>query len=126
MAWPAEGAAGSGDDGSDEAWSDTEGSESDDGEMAGGEAAVDKILRQLRGAKQHEEIERQPEVQRKTVAVKAKHTFYKDTRVTSVPQEEQSALPAGVVRSSPFNIEVTVIVMPILTCCCWVLLNELR
>ena len=29
--------------------------------------------------------------------MREKHNYYKDTRVTSFPQEEQSALPAGVV-----------------------------
>ena len=85
------------DDGASEAQSDTEESESDDGRTRKNDGAADKILRQLRGAKEPQELERQPEVVRKTIVVREKHNYYKDTRVTSVPQEEQSAMPAGVV-----------------------------
>ena len=42
-----------------------------------------------------EEVDRWGEVQRKTV-VTTKHNFYKQTKVTNLAQEEQSALPAGV------------------------------
>jgi hypothetical protein len=55
-----------------------------------------KLLRQLRGAAKLEELDRSSEVQRKSTVVKAKHNCYKQTKVTSHAQEEQSALPAGV------------------------------
>ena len=53
-------------------------------------------MRQLRGASKVEEVERWSEVERKSTVVKTRHTFYKQTKVTSLAQEEQSALPAGV------------------------------
>ena len=44
-------------------------------------------------------MERSGEVERKSVVVKSKHNFYKQTKVTSLAQEEQSALPAGVLNT---------------------------
>ena len=76
-------------------YSDTEESESDE-EPA---PQATKILRQLRGASKVEEVERWSEVERKSIVVKNKHNFYKQTRVTSHAQEEQSALPAGVLNT---------------------------
>lgn len=93
----AAGADASGSDGGAD-WSDTEESDTD-GEAQGEHAATDKILRQLRGATKPQEIERQPEVERKATVVKSKHNFYRETRVTSRAQEEQSALPAGVINT---------------------------
>ena len=73
-------------------YSETEESESAD------EAAPEstKILRQLRGALKVDEVDRSEEISRKTVVAKSKHNFYRQTKVTSRAQEEQSALPAGV------------------------------
>ena len=73
-------------------YSDTEESESDE-EPA---PETTKILRQLRGASKAEEVDRSGEMARKTVVAKSKHNFYRQTKVTSRAQEEQSALPAGV------------------------------
>ena len=56
-----------------------------------------KLLRQLRGASKVEEVERSSEVERKSTVVNTRHNFYKQTKVTSHAQEEQSALPAGVI-----------------------------
>ena len=84
------------DDDDDDDWgegaSDTEGSDS--GEELAPQAT--KLLRQLRGAAKMEELDRSSEVQRKSTVVRSKHNFYKQTKVTSHAQEEQSALPAGV------------------------------
>ena len=44
-----------------------------------------------------EEVNRRTEQARKARVISQKHSFYKQTRCTSVAQEEQSALPAGVV-----------------------------
>ena len=76
-------------------YSDTEESESDE-EPAPQET---KLLRQLRGASKVEELERWSEVERKSTVVKTRHNFYKQTKVTSLAQEEQSALPAGVLNT---------------------------
>ena len=76
-------------------YTDTEGSEFDE-EPA---PQATKILRQLRGASKVEEVERWNEVERKTTVLKARHNFYKETKVTSLAQEEQSALPAGVLNT---------------------------
>ena len=76
-------------------YSDTEESESDE-EPA---PQATKILRQLRGASKVEEVDRSNEVERKTTVLPAKHNFYKETKVTSLAQEEQSALPAGVLNT---------------------------
>ena len=46
-----------------------------------------------------EEVERSGEVERKTTVVKTRHNFYKQTKITSHAQEEQSALPAGVLNT---------------------------
>ena len=73
-------------------YSDTEESESDQ-ESA---PQATKILRQLRGASKAEEVERWSEVERKSIVVKTRHNFYKQTKVTSRAQEDQSALPARV------------------------------
>ncbi len=43
------------------------------------------------------EVSRREETERKSRVVNSKHGFYKHTRVTSTAQEEQSALPAGVI-----------------------------
>ena len=43
-----------------------------------------------------EEVSRQEQQDRKAKFFSRKHSFYRNTRVTSVAQEEQSALPAGV------------------------------
>ena len=75
--------------------SDTEESESDE-EPA---PQATKLLRQLRGASKVEEVERWSEVERKSTVVKTRHNFYKQTKVTSLAQEEQSALPAGVLNT---------------------------
>ena len=56
-------------------------------------------MRQLRGASKVEAVERWSEVERKTTVVKTRHNFYKQTKVTSLAQEEQSALPAGVLNT---------------------------
>ena len=59
-----------------------------------------KLLRQLRGAKKVEEVERWGEVERKsTIVPTTRHNFYRQTKVTSHAQEEQSALPAGVINT---------------------------
>ena len=58
-----------------------------------------KLLRQLRGAKKVEEVERWGEVERKSTIVQTRHNFYRQTKVTSHAQEEQSALPAGVINT---------------------------
>ena len=76
-------------------FSDTEESESDE-ERA---PLTTKLLRQLRGASKVEEVERSSEVERKSIVVKTRHNFYKQTKVTSHAQEEQSALPAGVLNT---------------------------
>ena len=76
-------------------YSDTEESESDE-EPA---PLTTKLLRQLRGASKAEEVERSSEMERKCTVVKTKHNFYKQTKVTSRAQEEQSALPAGVINT---------------------------
>ena len=76
-------------------YSDTEESESDE-ELA---PLTTKLLRQLRGASKVEEVERSSEVERKSTVVKTRHNFYKQTKVTSHAQEEQSALPAGVLNT---------------------------
>ena len=54
------------------------------------------LLRQLRGATHVEQVSRQPELQRRTAAARHRHNVYRNTKVTSRAQEEQSALPAGV------------------------------
>ena len=76
-------------------YSDTEESESD--EVPAPDET--KILRQLRGSSKVEELDRWNEVDRKTTVVKTRHNFYKQTKVTSLAQEEQSALPAGVLNT---------------------------
>ena len=76
-------------------YSDTEESESNE-EPA---PQATKILRQLRGASKVEEVERWSEVERKATVLKMKHNFYKQTKITSLAQEEQSALPAGVLNT---------------------------
>ena len=76
-------------------YSDTEESESDE-EPA---PQATKLLRQLRGTSKVEEVERWSEVERKSIVVKTRHNFYKQTKVTSLAQEEQSALPAGVLNT---------------------------
>ena len=43
-----------------------------------------------------EEVNRRVEQQRRAKVISQKHSFYKQTRCTSTAQEEQSALPAGV------------------------------
>ena len=53
----------------------------------------------MRGASKVEELERSSEVARKSTVVKTRHNFYKQTKVTSHAQEEQSALPAGVLNT---------------------------
>ena len=73
-------------------YSDTEESESDEQPAP----QVTKLLRQLRGASKVEELERWSEVERKSTVVKTRHNFYKQTKVTSLAQEEQGALPARV------------------------------
>ena len=55
-----------------------------------------RLLRQLRGATNVEEVTRQPELQRRTNAARHEHNVYRNTKVTSRAQEEQSAVPAGV------------------------------
>ena len=55
-----------------------------------------RLLRQLRGSTRVEEVSREPEVQRKVCAARHEHTVYRNTKVTSRAQEEQSAIPAGV------------------------------
>ena len=44
-----------------------------------------------------EEVCRSEEQARKATVVNRRHDFYKQTRCTSTAQEEQSALPAGVI-----------------------------
>ena len=47
-----------------------------------------------------EEVERWGEVERKsTIVPTTRHNFYRQTKVTSRAQEEQSALPAGVINT---------------------------
>ena len=46
-----------------------------------------------------EEMDRWNEVERKSTAVKTRHNFYRQTKVTSLVREEQSALPAGVLNT---------------------------
>ena len=46
-----------------------------------------------------EELERWSEVERKSTVVKTRHNFYKQTKVTSLAQEEQSALSAGIINT---------------------------
>ena len=55
-----------------------------------------RLLRQLRGATNVEEVTRQPELLRRTIAARHAHNVYRNTKVTSRAQEEQSAVPAGV------------------------------
>ena len=55
-----------------------------------------KLLRQWRGATRPEQVDRLPEVQRRTVTGRHGHNVYRNTKVTSRAQEEQSAMPAGV------------------------------
>ena len=43
-----------------------------------------------------EEVNRRAEQERRSKVISQKHSFYKQTRCTSAAQEEQSALPAGV------------------------------
>ena len=94
-----DGADGAGADQDDEEedakYSDTEESESDE-ELA---PETTKILRQLRGASKAEEVDRSGEMARKTVVAKSKHNFYRQSKVTSRAQEEQSALPGGVINT---------------------------
>ena len=75
--------------------SDTE--ESDLDESGAQNLAETKILRQLRGSSQAEEVDRWPAVCKKTSQIKGNFTYYKHTKLTSRAQEDQSALPAGVV-----------------------------
>ena len=44
-----------------------------------------------------EEVNRRVEQQRRAKVISQKHSFYEQTRCTSTAQEEQSALPAGVI-----------------------------
>ena len=74
--------------------SDTEESESD----VPPAPHVTKMLRQLCGASQVEAVGRQHEVDRKSTLVATRHNFYNPAKVTSVAQEEQSALPVGVIK----------------------------
>ena len=60
---------------------------------------VTKMLRQLCGASQVEAVERQHGGERKYTVVAARHNLYTQTKATSVAQEEQSALPAGVLNT---------------------------
>ena len=55
-----------------------------------------KLRRQWRGATRLEQVDRLPEVQRRTVTGRHGHNVYRNTKVTSRAQEEQSAMPAGV------------------------------
>ena len=55
-----------------------------------------KLLRQWRGTTRLEQVDRLPEVQRRTVTGRHGHNVYRNTKVTSRAQEEQSAVPAGV------------------------------
>ena len=73
--------------------SDTE--ESESGEAEEQQPQATKILRQLRGAAKACQVDRWGEVERKSTVVNAKHNFYRQTKLTSRAQEEQSALPAG-------------------------------
>lgn len=71
----------------------TETEESESEEEKASEAT--KILRQLRGAQKVEEVDRSSEMSKKTTMA-SKHNYYRDTKVTSRAQEEQSAVPGGV------------------------------
>ena len=45
-----------------------------------------------------EEVNKRVERERRAKVISHKHSFYKQTRCTSTAQEEQSALPTGVVK----------------------------
>ena len=55
-----------------------------------------RLLRQWRGATRPEQVDRLQEVQRRTITRRHGHNVYRNTKVTSLAQEEQSAMPAGV------------------------------
>ena len=71
----------------------------DDGRVLLKFGTIEFAREQLRGASKVEEVERSSEVERKSTVVKTRHNFYKQTKVTSHAQEEQSALPAGVLNT---------------------------
>ena len=50
----------------------------------------------MRGTSHLQEVTRQPELQRRTTTARHEHNVYRNTKVTSRAQEEQSAVPAGV------------------------------
>ena len=55
-----------------------------------------RLLRQWRGATRPEQVDRLQEVQRRSITRRHGHNVYRNTKVTSLAQEEQSAMPAGV------------------------------
>jgi hypothetical protein len=81
--------------GGDDDW--TEGSET--AESSEDETKVSEDVRVIRLLHQGnvQEASRREEIKRKCNAVSHKHIYYRNTRCTSVAQEEQSALPAGVI-----------------------------
>ena len=72
--------------------SDTEGSSEEDQEEPEEDTRVLKML--YKG--NMEEVNKRVEQERRARVISHKHAFYKQTRCTSAAQEEQSALPAGV------------------------------
>ena len=79
-------------------WESSEGETASETESSESEPPPEgtRLLRQLRGATNVEEVTRQPELQRRTIAARHAHNVYRNTKVTSRAQEEQSAVPAGV------------------------------
>ena len=82
----------------EEEWESSEGEPASETESSESEPPPEgtRLLRQLRGATNVEEVTRQPELQRRTIAARHAHNVYRNTKVTSRAQEEQSAMPAGV------------------------------
>ncbi len=76
--------------------SETEQSSSAEGSQDEVAVADTRVLKMLYKGNM-EEISRQEEQSRKAKVCNRKHNFYRNTRCTSVAQEEQSALPAGVI-----------------------------
>jgi hypothetical protein len=61
-----------------------------------GEAAADTHVLKMLYQGNMEEISRQEQQSKKSTVFNRKHNCYRNTRCTSLAQEEQSALPAGV------------------------------
>ena len=91
----------------EDAWDEKSQSDKDDEEETEEESSQDEAKAESREAcvlkmlykGNMEEVSRQEEQTKKAKVFNRKHSFYRHTRCTSVAQEEQSALPAGVVNT---------------------------